>query len=138
SSDAQIIMKFFLAFLLIASCQAFSIESAIEKEAFEILVNKASDELEKLALQEFENVLLGDGKEMSPFEHELITKVANYFGAALRSEIQSIVEKVLDSASAKTAFTKKMYENLRQAALNISEGLHMAPKAAAKFLHDMM
>lgn len=31
-----------------------------------------------------------------------------------------------------------MYENLRQAALNITQGLHMAPKAAAKFLHDML
>ena len=31
-----------------------------------------------------------------------------------------------------------MYENLRMAALNITEGLHMAPKAAEKFLHDMM
>lgn len=131
-------MKFFIAILLVASCQAFSIESAIEKEAFEYVVNEATAHLEKIALEEFENAILGGEKEMSATERELINKFATYFGSVLRDEVHEILDSVMDATHAKTSFAKRMYENLRQAALNITEGLHMAPKAATKFLHDMM
>jgi len=131
-------MKFFLVALLVATTQAFLFESPEQKEAFEKFVHGVTDELEKLAVQEFENAILSDNKEIKAIELSLINKFANYFGSTLREEINSIVDHVIDSADAKNAFVKKMYENLRQAALNMTEGMHMAPKAAEKFLQDMM
>jgi len=131
-------MKFFLVVLLAATCQAWSIESMIEKKAFDYFVSEATAELEKLALEEFENAILSDNKEINAVERSLINKFATYFGSALRAEVDEIVHHVVDASVAKTAFAKKMYENLRQAALNMTEGMHMAPKAAQKFLNDMM
>uniref|UniRef100_A0A0L8HUQ5 Uncharacterized protein n=1 Tax=Octopus bimaculoides TaxID=37653 RepID=A0A0L8HUQ5_OCTBM len=61
-------MKFYLAILFVAACQAFSITSMIEKEAFDLLIKEATQELEQLAGTEIERTLTAEGIHITPSE----------------------------------------------------------------------
>ncbi|CAI9737595.1 Hypothetical predicted protein [Octopus vulgaris] len=131
-------MKFYLAILFVAACQAFSITSMVEKEAFDLLIKEATQELEQLAVTEIQSTLTTDGIDITPSELSLIQKLAAKFGEALREEVTTVISHVHSLADLKTKFAQKVYENLRVSAQKIADGIEKGPEVTKKFIHELM
>ncbi|GAB1602064.1 uncharacterized protein LOC115221193 [Argonauta hians] len=131
-------MKFFLALLLVASCQAFSIKSLFEKESFVSLIKHAVDGLEQLATVELEKALTGEGVTLTEAERTVIKKFSAEFGQTLRQELAQIINEVHSFAEFKAKFAEKVYEDLRVAAEDIASGIKKGPEVTKKFMKQLL
>ncbi|CAI9737596.1 Hypothetical predicted protein [Octopus vulgaris] len=131
-------MKFFLAILLVACAQAFSIKNMIEREAFDLLVSQATSELETMAVKEVESALTAEGLHVTPFERSVIHKVSTMVGETIKSEMTKIVSEVTTTGDFKMAVAQRIIEKLRDAAEMMADGLHMDSETTEAFFHELM
>uniref|UniRef100_A0A0L8IAW7 Uncharacterized protein n=1 Tax=Octopus bimaculoides TaxID=37653 RepID=A0A0L8IAW7_OCTBM len=106
-------MKFFLAVLLVACAQAFSIKNMIEREAFDLLISQATSELETMAIKEVESALTDEGLHVTSFERSVIHKVSTMVGETIKKEMTKIVSEVTTTGDFKVAVAEKIIEKLR-------------------------
>merc|ERR1712121_26282 len=125
-------MKFFLALLLVASCQAIELFDTTNYEAAkEVELKNVAEVAEKEMLKQLM-------KEYPNEDPEVLQQLAHQIALLVKHESDMVMDLVDQGTKMAKKLTHNMWNNLKNAAADIVDGLESVPESMKKFTRDLI